>query len=372
MSEPTQEDVNSIVSSYFEIGNRNFTLDTLTFEILNHDFKSRFVQLAQNLEQRDLFCHLEKTPQGVFVLVRRYPPRKKRRWLSSTWTPRILFGVVIFWVMMDGFFRTNQLNTLTEFGDPLQVAAIYTLSLLGILGVHEAGHLIVAKLHRLKTSWPYFLPGIPFLPIFGWPSTVIPTFGAVISSRSLTVNRHILFDVAIAGPIAGLIIAILVSIFAAYTAPVIDMEQYEELFEEGRVTQWSLGEPLIMSWSLDLFGKNGDQEVIMTPYLYAAWIGFLITFLNLLPAWQLDGGHMARAMFGSKWHRVATYASIGVLVWPLGYWFMAMFILLLMSRSPGVTPLDDVSPLPNSRKLMYAIVVVFAFLCAPLPEGALI
>src|SRR3972149_1007728 len=93
----------------------------------------------------------------------------------------------------------------------LDIAVIYTISWLGILGIHESGHLIAARLHKLKTSWPYFIPGIP---IYG-----IPTFGAVITSRGLTVNRHILYDVAIAGRIAGLAIAIIVSMYGAYTAP---------------------------------------------------------------------------------------------------------------------------------------------------------
>jgi len=80
---------------------------------------------------------------------------------------------------------------------------------------------------------------------------------------------------------------------------------------------------------------------------------------------------MARALFGAKWHRIATYASIGILFWPLKLVFMAIFILLMSSRNPGVTPLDDVSPLPNNRKIMYVIVIILAVLCAPLPPGLL-
>ena len=110
----------------------------------------------------------------------------------------------------------------------------------------------------------------------------------------------------------------------------------------------------------------------MTPVLFAAWLGFFITFINLLPAWQLDGGHMARSLFGQKWHRIATYASIGILFWPLKLYLMAMFILLLSSRNPSAMPLDDVSPIPNNRKIMYAVVVVLAILCAPFPVIGLI
>jgi Zn-dependent protease len=361
MSEPTQEEVISTVSSIFEVSNVDLTLETLKFRIEDKEFKSKFVGLAQKLEARDLICRVEKNSDGTYILVNRFPPRKQRRWLSSSWTPRILFAIVIGLVMIDGYYRTIGANSLVPIGDPFDIAVIYTISLLGILGIHESGHLVAAKIHKLKTSWPYFIPGIP---IYG-----IPTFGAVITSRGLTVNRHILFDVAIAGPLAGLAIAIIVSMYGAYTAPVIPDDLADDLFSSSQLIE--MNEPLLMIASLAMFGKGGQgEEVIMTPVLFAAWLGFLITFLNLLPAWQLDGGHMARSLFGAKWHRIGTYASIGVL-FLLGYWFMAIFILVLSSRNPGAMPLDDVSPVPKNRKLMYIVVVVLAILCAPLPPTLL-
>ena len=357
MSEPTQEEVISIVSSQFQVSNVDLTLETLKFRIEDTDFKTKFVELAQKLESRDLVCRVEKISDGTFILVNRFPPRKQRRFLSSSWMPRVLFAVVIGLVMIDGYYRTVAANSLVNIGDPFDIAVIYTISLLGILGIHESGHLIAAKLHKLKTSWPYFIPGIP---IYG-----IPTFGAVITSRGLTVNRHILYDVAIAGPIAGLVIAVIVSMYGAYTAPVITDELAEDLFSQSQLIE--MNEPLLMIASLAIFGKGGEgQEVIMTPVLFAAWLGFLITFLNLLPAWQLDGGHMARALFGKNIHRIGTYASIGVL-FLLGYFIMAMFILLLSTRNPSAMPLDDVSPVPKNRKYLYILIVVLAILCAPIP-----
>ena len=361
MSEPTQEEVISIVSSQFEVTNVDLTLDTLKFRIEDKEFKTKFVELAQKLESRDLICRMAKTSEGTYILVNRFPPRKQRKLLPGSWLPRILFAIVLGFVMIDGYYRTIAANSLVDIGDPFEIAIIYTISLVGILGIHESGHLIVAKFHKLKTSWPYFIPGIP---IYG-----IPTFGAVITSRGLTVNRHILFDVAIAGPIAGLVITIIVLMYGAYTAPVITDELAEDLFSRSQLIE--MNEPLLMIATLAMFGKGGQgEEVLMTPILFAAWLGFLITFLNLLPAWQLDGGHMARALFGAKWHRIGTYASIGVLVL-LGYWVMAMFILLLSSRNPSAMPLDDVSPVPKNRKLLYIAIVVLAILCAPIPPSML-
>ena len=363
LSEPTQEEIMSVVSSIFDVSAMGRTLDTLHFKIEDGEFKSKFVELAQKLERRDLVCKLEELKDGIYIIVTRFPQRKKSRWKSSSWTPRILFLIVVTFVMIDGYYRTENANAIFDIGDPLEMAGIYTLALLGILGIHESGHLVAAKFHKLRTTWPYFIPG---LPIIG-----IPTFGAFIQSKGLTINREILYDVAIAGPIAGLVIAIIVSVFAAYTAPIIDSETIEQLPEEIRLVDWGLGEPLLMTATLAMFGKGGDgQVVLMTPLLFAAWVGFLITFLNLLPAWQLDGGHMARTLLSEKWHRYATYASMGVLVL-LGYWMMAMLIFFLSSRSPAAQPLDDISPLPKNRKLMYIIIIVLAILCAPLPAGFL-
>ena len=363
MSDPSQEEVISLVNSMFEVNQFTKTLYSLEFKIDDLNFKSKFEELARRLEDMHYACRLEKMNDGKFIIIQKFSPKKQRKWLSTSWTPRILFAVVVTFVMIDGYFRTDLANSIVEIGNPFEMAGIYTLALLGILGIHESGHLMAAKVHRLKTTWPYFIPG---LPIIG-----IPTFGAFIQSRGLTINREILFDVAIAGPIAGLIIAIIVSIFAAYTAPVLEVDVAQGLYEDSRLIKWDLGEPILMTASLALFGKGGDgQEVLMTPLLFAAWIGFLITFLNLLPAWQLDGGHLARTLLGSKLHRYATYGSMAILVL-LDFWLMAILILFLSSKNPSANPLDDISPLSKNRKLAYAGVVVLAILCAPLPSGLL-
>ena len=359
MIEPTQEEIQNTVSSLFDISYTEISLTKMKFRFRNSDFKQKFVKLTQILEARNLVCVLEKQNDGVFLIVSKFPPLKQRKWLSKTWTPRILFAVTVIMVLIDGFFRTAGLNLFMPIGDPLGVAILYAWALIGILGVHEAGHLIAAKWHKIKTTWPYFIPGVP---VFG-----IPTFGAFIQSRGLTVNRDILFDIAIAGPIAGLVVAIVVAAFGAYTSPVIDSQIAEQMFGTSQLIQ--MNENLIMMGMLELFDKNGDDvEVIMSPIMFAAWLGFLITFLNLLPAWQLDGGHMSRVILGQKWHKSATYASMGVLVL-LNYWMMAILILILSSRSKDAQPLDDISPLSKNRKLIYIGVIILAILCAPLPNS---
>ena len=361
--EESQEEIISIVNSIFEVDDFTKTEFSLEFRINDLEFKSKFEDLARRMENMSFVCRLEEIDGNKQVTIQKFTPKKQRRWLSASWTPRIMFAVVILFVMVDGYYRTSGTNSIVEIGDPLEMAGIYTLSLLGILGVHELGHILAAKAHGLKTSWPYFIPG---LPIIG-----IPTFGAFIQSKGLTINREILFDVAIAGPIAGLVIAIIVSIYGAYTAPILDPTIAEGLFAEQKLVEWEMGESLLMSASLAMFGKGGSgHEVIMTPVLFAAWIGFLITFLNLLPAWQLDGGHMARTLVGPKIHKYATFGSIGVLIL-LDYFIMAILILVMSYRTPSATPLDDISPLSRNRKIAYIGIIVLAILCAPLPSNLL-
>ena len=360
MADLTQDEVVSKVSSIFDVKDIVINTNDIRLKIEDKDFKNKFVNLARQLEVRNFVPHLEKSFDGVYIVVTRLP-EAKRKWLSKSWVPRILFAVTVTMVLIDGYFRTDFVNSLTFIGDPFEMSILYAFSLIGILGVHESGHLIAAKKHKIKTSWPYFIPGVP---VFG-----IPTFGALIQSKGLTINRDILFDVAIAGPIAGLVIAIIVCIFGAYTSPEISNELADELFRDQSLMKMNM--PILMSISLDAFDKGGkDAQVVMSPIMFAAWLGFLITFLNLLPAWQLDGGHMARSLFGKKWHKIATYASMGVLAL-LGYWFMALFILLLSSRSQDARPLDDISPLTKNRKKMFIVIAILGVLCAPLPSGIL-
>ena len=204
MMEPTQEYIKKIVGDYFEISAVDIGLVKMRFHFEDSDFKDKFVQLTQRLETNNLLCTLEKEGCNQVIIISKLPKQKKRKWLSKSWTPRLMFAATVIMVLIDGYYRTQGLNTfplIKPIGDPLGVAIVYAWALLGILGVHEAGHLIAAKWHKIKTTWPYFIPGIP---IYG-----IPTFGAFIQSRGLTVNRDILFDIAIAGPVAGLVIAII-------------------------------------------------------------------------------------------------------------------------------------------------------------------
>lgn len=348
-----KEEAVSTVSSVFEIKSVNQNLDALQFEIEQEGFKPKFVQLVQKLESKNLVARIEKFEGRIILLVGEFHSPKSRR----AWIPRVLFAATIAMVMIDGYYKTVTANSLTPIGDPINTAVLYTISLIGILGIHELGHMIASKWHKLKTSWPYFIPGIP---VFG-----IPTFGAIISVRSFMTNRDTLFDVGISGPIAGLIVAIIVSTYGAYISPMVPSEQAQSFFSKSDLVQ--VHPSIIMSGTIVLAGKTAEgMELIMSPVLYAAWLGFLLTFLNLLPAWQLDGGHVARATLGRKWHKITTYVGIAIL-FALGYWFMALFVLSFSMSSRDVRPLDDISPLSSKRKKLFIAVMALAVLSAPHP-----
>lgn len=358
MSIPTTDEVIDIVSGFFAIRAINQTPKYLAIKIGETELTDKFKEMAQKMERCNLIARLEKNSEGTFILVYGFQPPSARR----SWIPRALFGGTIVTVMVDGYYRALATNSIAKVGDPLYVAVLYTVSLMGILGIHELGHMIASRRHKLKISWPYFIPGIP---IIGF----IPTFGALIMSRGLIINKNILFDVGISGPVAGLIVAIVVSTYGASISPLIpDSVAHDLSKSQGLVEVHS---SILMDATMSLAGRHvPGKEIIMSPVLLAAWFGFLITFLNLLPAWQLDGGHVARATFGRKWHRVLTYASIGILA-ATGYFIMAAFVLMFSMRSMDVRPLDDLSPLSPARRRMFPLVMALAFLCAPLPFSIL-
>ena len=378
VSEPTEDEIISAVTSAFEVTGMEQNPEMIRFRIgggggggeADDGFKARFVELAQRLEDQNVACRIQRRGRsgdedgedgGLYLTVQRLEFKKRGRLGSSPWVPRILFGIVVAFVMVDGYYRTIGTNQIIPIGDPMEMAVIYTVALLGILGVHEMGHLVASRMHGIRTTWPYFIPG---LPIIG-----IPTFGALIMAKGLMINREKTFDVAIAGPIAGLVVTVIVAAVGAATAPVIDPALKAQLYEATQLGDWQFGEPLLMTASLELFGRGAEGDtVLMTPLLFAAWVGSFLTFANLMPAGQLDGGHMMRTVFGARTLRIFTYVSAGILVL-MNFWFVALFILFMGGRRQGITIMDEITPLSRRRIASYAAVMALAVLCAPIPDG---
>jgi membrane-associated protease RseP (regulator of RpoE activity) len=156
-----------------------------------------------------------------------------------------------------------------------------------------------------------------------------------------------------------------VSIYGSLISVPISADEADAILGEGPHFNFN---PSILMWAtMQLTGTYPAEGelLIMSPVLFAAWLGFLLTFLNLVPASQLDGGHMLRAAVGPKLHRAMTFASIGV----LGLMFpaMAALVLFITLRAPENPPLDDVTPLSRKRRMIFVAALALTVLCGSLP-----
>jgi Zn-dependent protease len=368
-----------IVSSFFTLKDTQLNVreDYIEFLVSDSDIRDKFpilikelskIGMVPNARRQKYFSRLMPAlsstikldiKDSIVITVFKIPKQKIR---AKRQVPLhlIFFVVAVTFVFYDGLMRSDSIFAKTYVSDPILLAGAYTISLMGILGIHELGHMIALKHYNIKASWPYFLPGVP---------GIIPTFGALITQRSNMPNKNVMFDVGIAGPIAGLIITVIVSIYGSAISTLVPIEEYQRLSEENRLFSFDTG--LLMIATLHMTDKAVENTVlVMSPLLFAAWIGFALTSINLVPAWQLDGGHLARAMFGERWHRIITYAGIGAL-FIMGFWPMAILVLILSQRFPSNAPLDDVTSLSPRRKLLFFITLGIAIVTAPIPSSIL-
>jgi membrane-associated protease RseP (regulator of RpoE activity) len=268
---------------------------------------------------------------------------------------------------------------------PISDGLSYSVPLMLILLAHELGHFIVARLHGVPASLPFF---IPLPPGFG-----LGTMGAVIGMRNITRDRKRLIDIGAAGPLAGLLVAIPViwwGLAHSQVAPLVAGS-----FQEGNSLIYALLKRLVTgAWLPD-----GQRDVFLHPTAFAGWAGLLVTMINLIPIGQLDGGHIAVAYFGNGYGRVAErlrrllpVLAIAVFAWvlrevtnesagkwdrPLVYsiavgaalpwlvWYLMVGLLRRVSGGANHPPVDD-EPLPRSRKaLFWLMVAVFVGVFMP-------
>lgn len=229
--------------------------------------------------------------------------------------------------------------------NPWAAAVSFSLGLLVILGCHEMGHKLMADRRGIKATFPYFIP-VPFF---------LGTFGAVIKMKTRPYDRNALFDVGAAGPISGFIALIPITILGVYWSFPLPVENMQEFMV--------LPSPLLFDWlseSIANIPQGGD--LLLHPLALAGWVGMLITALNLLPVAMLDGGHISRALFGSKFHWLISFFGVGI-TFLLGYWLFGVLILVFaMRRHPG--PTDDLIPLSKGRKLLSFGLLGILFICA--------
>ena len=242
---------------------------------------------------------------------------------------------------------------LQVFRDPsiLWQGLPYSITLLLILTAHEFGHWFACYYHGIDASLPYFLPA----------PTFIGTFGAFIRFRSAVKSRRELFDVGVAGPLAGF----------AFSIPAmgIGLALSKLVPGIGAQGEMQMGTPvlfrLIEMW---LFPGAVSPDIYLHPVARAAWVGMLLTALNLLPVGQLDGGHIIYACFGEKHRRIALAAI--VLLIPLGFtywpWWLYAFVLFFVGRKHFYV--FDSGPLGRGRwQLLALTILIFALAFIPAP-----
>lgn len=248
----------------------------------------------------------------------------------------------------------------------------FTLAVMGVLGVHEFGHYAASKYHDVDATLPYFIP-VP---------TLIGTMGAVIRIRGRIPDREALFDIGVAGPLAGIAATVVVAtvglllgpitvpaeIVNAPTSETIEIQFHYPLLMHG--IAWVLGAPLTYP---------NDPTKVINPVVIGAWVGMFVTVLNLIPVGQLDGGHVISAMLGDAHQRVAGLVPTALFALA-GYlyvftdagqaaviWVIWGAIGLFMAWSGSVLPMDD-EPLDRKRLAVGVLTFVLGALCfVPVP-----
>lgn len=226
---------------------------------------------------------------------------------------------------------------------------IYSISIMTILLAHEMGHYLASRKYGVPSSLPYFIP-LP-LPPFG-------TLGAVIKMKGIIPHRKALFDIGVWGPLFGLCLAVPAVVVGLLLSDVVDVSQ---LPPESLVLGNS---PLFSFLQRSVLGYlPPNTDVVLHPIAYAGWVGLFITALNLLPAGQLDGGHIIYSIFGRHSKSIFRLTLCGMaiicLIYNLGWLLLVFFLLLIGFKHPP--PLDDVTPLDRGRKLTGALAFFIFF-----------
>ncbi|MEM3703756.1 MAG: site-2 protease family protein [Candidatus Bathyarchaeia archaeon] len=340
------EKLKGTVSAYFQIEDALIEHGIPTFYLKQpQETKQPFLRLLKTLEPMGLMAVLRKNDGRIVLRILQKPPSKPS-------------NVLVNWLLLFATIGTTFITgyILSEgFIDPFIGGATFTIAIMAVLGLHEIGHKLTANKEGIEATPPYFIPGPPPLGNF----LGIGTFGAVIMQKSLPPNKDSLFDIGVSGPIFGFIISGIATViglhFSAYewvppdtpTLPALLFFRIALLFVHPQSPIPSQPE-------------QGYIPVIkLHPVAFAGWVGLFVTMLNLMPAAMLDGGHVARSLFGEKARAVLAVLSIAFLAFvslPMAFFvmFMSMF------RHPG--PLDDVSGLSRSRKLLVVVLVVIFIL----------
>ena len=236
----------------------------------------------------------------------------------------------------------------------------YSGTILAILGCHELGHYFACRYYDVDASLPFFIP-VPFL--------LTGTMGAFIRIREQIPSKRMLFDIGIAGPIAGFVVAVPALFVGLSLSHVVRIPSHSPGLLE-------LGEPLLFKFaSWLLWGTQPDgYSLNMHPIAFAAWFGMLATALNLFPIGQLDGGHVSYSVLGPRWSTYLTFVMLAIAAglsflassWIVWTGMLVVMMFVFGPRHPRV--FDEDVPLDRRRLLLAAFAVVMFVLCfTPVP-----
>ena len=333
--------ITQVVSSEFQIEESTILEGTPTYYLKwPQESKQAFLRLLSRLEELRFIAYLRKAEGRIILRVTDKPPTKPS-------------NPVIYWAFFFATIATTFITGYLSFeGSGLSSVAngaIFSAAIMTVLGLHEMGHKITANRKKVEATSPYFIPGPPPL----------GTLGAVIMQKSLPPNRDALFDIGANGPLAGFIVAFIFSLLG------LTMLTPTTIPEGG-------GLPLLpLSWNYILLPGLKNLNLIpplalpnngyaLHPIAWAGWAGMVVTMLNLLPAAMLDGGHVSRSLVPDKLRYVLTLVSVAVLLISGTEFLLFAFIVVFMSMFKHPGPLDDVSGVSTSRKLLtLGLVIVF-------------
>ena len=308
---------------------------------------------------------------------------------SNPWVNLVLFLLTLLSVIFAGALSSyqgdveNLTQMLTGVLGSLASGIPFAASLLAILLAHEFGHYLAGRYHRTNVTLPYFIP-FPFSP-FG-------TMGAFIQLKEPPRNKRILLDIGIAGPLAGLVVAIPVLLLGLSLSTVspIEIPLGTGIQLEGQSLLYLLAKyvvfgqllpapvsyeginPLLYWIGYYFTGRPtplGGLDVMISPVAWAGWAGLLVTALNLIPAGQLDGGHMMYVLLGKRAIRLWPFILGGLVllgfVWS-GWWLWAVLIFLL--GRVYAEPLDQITRLDQRRKILAVLgILIFILVFTPVP-----
>jgi membrane-associated protease RseP (regulator of RpoE activity) len=326
------------VSKYFDVIDFLARDGRVEAEVAAQDPKRSFQSILNELKPRG-YIPLMREKEGMLGLIVVGVPHKKPGRIRIN---VLLLGATILTTFLAGYFFL--------FGNVLQ-AALFSCALMFMLGTHEMGHKIIAQRNGIDTTMPYFIP---------FPSP-LGTLGAVINVKDPIPTRDTLVEVGAAGPLSGFAVAV----------PIVLLGLMLSKPDQG--VALPLTPAIMVIMQLAVFGRV-PVGLELNPLIYAGWITLVLTLFNLLPAGQLDGGHVARGFMGRKRHytvtRVLGFALFftGFIFPELPLWVWGFFIIMFFgSAHPGA--LDDVSGLSGRHKLLAGVVLVVFLLCLPVPVG---